>query len=194
MRARRVGVLGEDRSDVETLATLVRRIVPGVGVRQRAPATGGCSMLRRKLPTFMRELALQGCGAIVVVHDLDRSPDNGELNDEAALRTKLAGLRPPEGVERLICIPIEELEAWFWADQGVLDLVGRGLGQAHPSPHRIARPKEKLYGLSMRAHRKPIYSTNMNPLLAEKLALEVCADRCPSFRELRDFLLRVTPG
>lgn len=38
--------------------------------------------------------------------------------------------------------------------------------------------------LSIGSNRKPRYSTNDNASLAEKLDLELCKKRCPSFRSL----------
>ena len=94
----------------------------------------------------------------------------------------------PSGLTSLICIPVEELEAWFWSDPAIVEEIGRGKGKAHPSPHLIAKPKEALIRLSMAGDKKPRYSTNDNPRLAEKLALDVCAGRCRAFRELRDLV------
>ncbi|WP_437951844.1 DUF4276 family protein [Sorangium sp. So ce296] len=187
-----IGVLGEDDTDCRTVKVLIRRIVSEqVDVRVRAPSKGGCAALRRSARGFMAELRDKGCGAIVLVHDLDRNPANGQLNDEAGLRAGLESISVPSGVLRLICIPVEELEAWFWADQRVLDLVGKGVGRAVVSPENVRKPKEALRDLSWKAHYKPVYSTNDNWRLAEYLDIELCARKCRSFRELRDFALQV---
>jgi len=87
-----------------------------------------------------------------------------------------------------ICIPIEELEAWFWSDPEVIKYIGRGKGKAEANPHKISKPKEKLIKLSEGGNRKPRYSTNMNAELADMLNLELCADRCPAFKGLIKFL------
>jgi hypothetical protein len=76
----------------------------------------------------------------------------------------------------------------------VVKYVGRGKGNAHPNPHLIIKPKEKLIQLSIGENRKPRYSTNMNVELAEKLNLELCATRCPSFKNLLDFLQSLSRG
>lgn len=184
-----IGVLGEDETDVRTLRVLIQRLLrANVAVKPRSPPRGGCAALRRVAAAYMRELSQCGCTALVFVHDLDRNPNNGELNDEAALRTRLEAIAVPVGIARLICIPVEELEAWFWSDQGVLDRIGKGAGHAMPSPHALKQPKEALIRLSRRAHGKAVYSPNMNPELAEDLDLETCAARCPAFRELRSFV------
>lgn len=36
------------------------------------------------------------------------------MNDEARLTRELTAIPVPRGLERLICIPVEEVEAWFF--------------------------------------------------------------------------------
>lgn len=191
-----IGVIGEDETDCATVAVLIRRIIDapagrGIAVKKKYPPSGGSGKVRRDAAKYMRELERSGCGAVVLVHDLDRAPVSGELNDEATLRRKLEAIDVPRDLLRHICIPIEEIEAWFWSDHGVLDLVGKGQGKASPAPHTIRSPKEALRRLSGRAHHKPVYSTNDNPRLAEALDLARCAAVCPAFRALREFVLQL---
>ena len=68
------------------------------------------------------------------------------------------------------------------------------MGADHPSPHLIPRPKERLISLSRGANQRPRYSTNDNAALAEKLNLELCAKRCPSFKTMRDFVTEIVKG
>lgn len=187
-----IGIMGEDDTDCRTLAAILRRIIPkDVAIQRRSPARGGCANLRRSAHGFMKDLQRAGCSAVALVHDLDRDPNNGELNNENRLRSTLESIAVPLGLERLICIPVEELEAWFWSDQVILDMIGgKGLGKASRSPHCIRDPKGELRRLSARAHHKPTYSTNENWKLAEYLNLDTCAQRCPSFSALRNFALR----
>lgn len=140
-------------------------------------------------PANESALEADGCVAAIIVHDLDRNPANNTLNDEAKLRSALEAIEVPRGLERIVCIPVEELEAWFWADPDVLALVGNGSAAA--SPHLIKQPKERLIALSRGANQKPRYSTNDNERLATKLNLGLCATRCPSFRAMRDFVRRI---
>lgn len=187
-----IGVLGEDATDCKTISVILRRIIPKeVGVQRRAPPKGGCAALRRAAEAYMKDLVRGGCSAIVLVHDLDLDAANSQLNCEPTLRAHLNTIAVPSGAERLICIPVEELEAWFWADQVVLDKVGRGHGKAERWPQQhVRKPKEALRNLSAKAHHKPVYSTNDNHELAEILNLELCAERCPSFRDLLLFARR----
>lgn len=180
-----LGIIGEDETDCDTLAELVRRIAGhGMGIRIAYPTSGGCEKMRRKAHAYTQRLIRSGCKAILLVHDCDRHEEN-------ALRSRLEAIGSSFDVRFYVCIPVEELEAWFWADQKTLDRIGGpGIARAALSPHAIASPKEKLRTLSRRAHHKAAYSTNQNATLAKDLDLDVCAARCPSFRDLRHFVQR----
>ena len=188
----KIGVLGEDATDCNALRVILKRILPKeVGVKTKAPPSGGCSALRRKAASYMEELCDSGCSAIVLVHDLDQDPENFQHKSVHEVRAQLERIQVPKGIHYLICIPMEELEAWFWADQATLDRIAKGHGKASTAPHTIRDPKGELRRLSARAHgKKPIYSTNMNEELAKDLDLRVCAERCEAFRELRSFALQ----
>ncbi len=188
----RIGVLGEDATDCSALRVILKRILPKeVGVKTKAPPSGGCSALRRKAASYMQELSDSGCSAIVLVHDLDQNHENFQHKNVYEVRALLQRIPVPKGIDYLICIPMEELEAWFWADQAILDRIAQGLAKASAAPHTIRDPKGELRRLSARGHgKKPIYSTNMNEELAHTLDLEECARRCEAFRDLRAFALQ----
>jgi hypothetical protein len=61
---------------------------------------------------------------------------------------------------------------------------------AHASPESLRRPKEALKALSQGTQKKPRYTTAQTPRLAENLNIALCAQRCPSFRTLREFVAR----
>lgn len=193
MAERLIGVIAESESDCKTITTLIRRLAEqngrtrnALGFRRRA--ANGCSRLRHRAERWMAELADEGCTAAVLVHDLDRNPLSGALNDEAERRRELSALRCPRILRQLICIPVEEIEAWFFASPTVMMQIAGAQGKAHASPHLIAQPKERLKRLSMDARRRPRYSPNDNPRLVEELELDECARRCPAFRDLREFV------
>jgi len=182
-----IALLAEDETDCDTIRKIIHRVL-GDETPTKPWSSKGCGFLKRKLSGKLKEMSKKGCNAFIILHDLDRNPSNNSLNDERALRAiltkKSSGITQPKH----ICIPIEEIEAWFWADPGVVQYVGNGKGHAPPNPHSIIKPKERLMRLSTGENRKPRYSQNMNAELAEKLNLEVCAQRCPSFKDLLDFL------
>lgn len=183
-----IALIAEDDTDCDTIRTIVHRVL-GKNTRTKHWAAKGCSTLKRKLSAKLKVLSNQGCNAFVIIHDLDRNPQNKSLNDEAKLREMLeVASSEVEATKRHICIPVEELEAWFWSDPDVVKHVGRGKGKATANPHSIKEPKEELIKLSSGENRKPRYSTNMNVDLAEMLNLDLCSARCPSFNDLLNFL------
>jgi hypothetical protein len=188
MNKLRIAVIAEDDTDCDAIKNIIRRVLDE-NVSTKKWASKGCGILKQKLSAKLSSLARDGCNAFIVVHDLDRNPENGMLNDEAQLRRELEKLASNiNRSARHICIPIEELEAWFWSDPKVIEYIGKGKGKASANPHSLAKPKEELIKLSRDEKRRPRYSTNMNAELAEKLDLELCAQRCESFRGLKQFL------
>ncbi len=182
-----IGVIAEDQTDGKTLRVLLQKLCgSGTSVLIRADSGGGSII--RKGTRWMADLGREGCSAVIIVHDLDRDSQTGRLRDETALRARLEQLEPPRGISRYICIPVEELEAWFWADEKVLCQVARRPVNAKTRPEMLRQPKEALLRLSRDAGKKPRYATNDNPDLAEHLDLELCAQRCPSFHKLREFV------
>jgi hypothetical protein len=187
------GVLAEDDNDCKVIRVLCRRILEQRGVESSAwrlhtRAGKGCAKLRRKATPWLIELAERGCRAAIIVHDLDRNPLNNSLNDLAQLERELADIPVPSGLIRHICIPVEEIEAWFFSSEKVLARVCGKPQKAFPSPDRIKRPKETLIDLSRGANKRPRHSENDNYKLAEELDLTECARRCPAFDALAKFV------
>jgi Domain of unknown function (DUF4276) len=188
MNKLRIAVIAEDDTDCDAIKNIIRRVLDE-NVSTKKWASNGCSTLRRKLSAKLSSLSDDGCNAFIVIHDLDRNPENGMLNDEAQLRRVLEkSASDINRSARHICIPIEELEAWFWADPKVIEYIGKGKGKASANPRSVVQPKEALIKLSRDEKRRPRYSTNMNAEIAGRLDLDLCAQRCESFRDLRTFL------
>ena len=188
MTNRSIALLAEDRTDCDAVRKIVHRVL-GKTTKTTLWGANGCSALKRKLQDKLTAISKEGCTAFIIIHDLDLNPANGSLNDEAKLRKILeknsSGLK---AADKHICIPVEEMEAWFWSDPDVVRHIGRGKGEAKKNPHQLRKPKEELIKLSCGENRKPRYSTNMNVELAAMLNLELCSDRCPSFKNLLIFL------
>ena len=179
-------MITEDETDFKVVRKIVHRVLDP-NIKTKNWSSKGCGKLRRKLKANLLEMAKAGCNAFIIVHDLDRNPENNSLNDELELRKELESSSAVVK-NKYICIPIEEMEAWFWSDPNVIQHIGKGKGNAKANPHLINQPKEKLIELSKGENRRPRYSTNDNVELAEMLDLEICADRCPSFKNLVEFL------
>ncbi len=188
MNNRSIALIAEDDTDCDTIREIVHRVLDR-NISTKKWASRGCSTLKKKLSAQLTAMSNRGCNAFIIIHDLDRNPQNNSLNDEAKLRQTLEALASKaKGINKHICIPVEELEAWFWSDPDVVKHIGRGNGIASINPHLIAKPKEQLIKLSAGENSKPRYSTNENVKLAKMLNLDLCSDRCQSFRDLRDFL------
>lgn len=186
MSSAAIGILAEDATDGETVKILIQRLRPDCSVKTRQG--GGCGEIRRKGAAWAKDLVHLGCTALVIACDLDRD-EQGRLCDEAALRRRLESVAWPGSLRRHLCIAIEEIEAWFWTDQALLDRIGSpGAACAHHQPRRIPQPKEALIRLSRDGRQRPRYATTENPRLARDLDLHACAARCPEFRALRDFV------
>ncbi len=109
----RIALIAEDQTDCEAVREIVHRVL-GREVTTKPWATKGCSILERKLPAIFNLFVRDGFNAFIIVRDLDRNPQNNMLNDEAKCRKKLeASASIVKNIPTLICIPIEELEAWF---------------------------------------------------------------------------------
>lgn len=196
-RSIRIGILCEDMTDCEVVDVLVRRI----GERSGAPtsiwstqkrAGNGCAKLVRRVRPWLRELAGKGCVAAIIVHDLDRNAQ-GELNNETELRRHLEGIEVPSSMLRMVCIPVEEIEAWFFSSPRVLGAIAGSGARPRPSPHLIRSPKEELSRLSVGANKRPRYSANDNVRYAQLLELEACERACPAFADLADFVAGLLP-
>jgi hypothetical protein len=188
--SRSFGIIVEDQTDGDVIRVIAQRSL-GQNTTVKIRPQKGCSKIKSKARRVVADLVAQHkLSDIIIVHDLDRDPDTNQLNDEVALRKLLSESCSVEGlsINRFICIPVEELEAWFWSDPAVVHHVGRGSGKASSNPQGISRPKEALQRLSQSANGKPRYSTQNNAELAHRLDLELCSARCPSFNALLSFL------
>lgn len=194
-----LGVIAEDDNDCKVIGVLIRRIFEAGGNKSGAwrlekREGKGCSKLKRKTERWLSDLAKMGCTAVIVVHDLDRNPANGDLNDADVLARELAAIPVPHGLTRLVCIPVEEIEAWFFSSEEVLKRACGKPQKAHPSPHLVVKPKETLIRMSRGANKKPRYSENENPRLAEVLELTECKRKCPAFAALYNFVDALAPA
>src|SRR5690349_20206340 len=105
-----IGLIAEDNSDVNSLRILIHRIAGNSKIGVRSFVGNGCGLLRRKCKSWAAQLKDKGCSILILVHDLDR-------NDFADLLNQLRiAIAPCPIGDYLICIPIEELEAWLLSD------------------------------------------------------------------------------
>ncbi len=182
-----VGVIAEDHSDVDVIFALLSRINSRVRYSKLRFAAFGCGRLRNKLSSWAENLAQRGCNRLIVVHDLDR-------NEHPTLLADLTQRISDAGISRkIVVIPIEELEAWFFADPNAIRSVFalKKTPSAVANPERVTSPKESLarlvYSSSNRERR--YLNTKHNEALAKVIDLTQLKSRCPSARPLFDLFV-----
>lgn len=181
-----VGVIAEDNSDFEALCTLIRRIAGNEKVAFKKKIGNGCGRIRHKCLAWSNELKDAGCHMLIVVHDRDR-------NDLELLRKDLTDkLKASTFSNRIICIPVEELEAWFLSDPQCIKTVFnlQRPPKIHGSPEYINSPKEKIGELVrvISNDRRVYLNTSHNSRLAQVLSISEAVKKCPSFKELHEFV------
>ncbi len=185
-----IALLAEDLTDCATVKKIIHRVLGSHTKTKPWGADGGGNLQnQRKLAAKIKSLSKQGCNVFIIINDLDRDPQTKALKDEAALRNKLeVAASEFQDINKYICIPIEEIEAWFWSDSNIVSRITQGRGKVSANPEQIEKPKDKFIAQSIEGNKKPRYSTNMNPKLAKTLDLERCSACCPSFKYFLKFL------
>jgi hypothetical protein len=180
-----IGIIAEEESDFNSIKVLVGRIVSNGSLKFNGFHPGGCSKIKRKAGEYANILATKGCNMLIFVHDLDRN-DLKKLKKE--IEEKLKG-NPIENC--LICIPIEEIEAWFLSDQEGIKKIFKleKFQKIKGLPEEIISPKESLEKCIRWSSNKKIYlTTSHNEILASKLSIEKMKQKCPSFKDFYIFL------
>ena len=183
----RYAVLGEDRSDAETLQVLIRRLADNPRLPIKLKGYDGCGALLRKGARDLDEFSRQGCDRFVVAYDADR--DDPSTRRELARTSILAPSRIPPNT-CCIVVPVQELEAWLLADlPAVVHIFPSWRPEPITNPERIDDPKEYLEKLSRDSQRRPRYSHALNnPALAGKIDLATVERKCASFAVLAHFV------
>lgn len=181
-----VGIIAEDQSDVAVLKELGKKI-SGRNFSVSQHFGKGCGPLKTKTPGWCKALAVKGCQAVVLVHDLDKK-DAGCLRKD--LETILGACVIKKGY---VTIPSEELEAWLLADTSAIKRALNLESEPKPihHPETIASPKEHLGGLINSHSKKKLkryVNTEHNLLIAKELNILEIDSKCPSFKFFRDFI------
>jgi len=181
-----VGLIVEDASDYESIKVLIKRITNKSNLKFKKAIGHGCGKIRRKASSYAIDLHKRGCNMLILVHDLDR---NDLLKLRADLENKLAS-SPLK--HNFVCIPIEEIEAWFLSDpDGIKTTFSlKGNRKIKGNPETISSPKEKLedFVYYCSAKSKIYLNTKHNALLAENLSLSIMKNKCGSFKALYTFV------
>ena len=187
----RVGIIAEDNSDVDAARVMIRRIAETNRIDVKKFVGRGCGKIMKKCNAWASILKTKGCKYLILIHDLDR-------NDLAVLMQSIEDAVSPCPIDPyLICVPIEEMEAWWLADpQAIktalkLDKAPKVIGL----PQSIPSPKEKLGVLVNRCSksRKLYLNTKHNAAIAEVLDFSK-AMGCNSFTPFFKFVTKNMKG
>jgi hypothetical protein len=180
-----IGIIAEDDSDFESSRILIGRIIKKNNLSFKKMVTHGCGPLKRKAFDHAKTLKSRGCDLLILIHDLDKK---NIIKLESELRGKLKG--NPFSIY-FICIPIEEIEAWFLSDpHGIKDALSlKRVPKVPGLPETISSPKEKLGECIRICSDKKIYlNTKHNQIIATRVSIDIIKNKCNSFKKLHDFL------
>jgi hypothetical protein len=172
-------ILGEDKSDVEMLCTLVRRIAKKPNLPVKKMGYMGCAELLIKGAKQIKAYSKIGCTRFIICYDSDRSRASDRYSsiiDKIIRKSEVTA-------EFCALVPVQEIEAWILADLASVTKIipswkpSKGLN----SPEFQNDPKEYLERLSRNAQHKPLYSHAVhNPKVAAHISLEQIVRKCPS--------------
>jgi hypothetical protein len=186
-KVKEIGLIVEDDSDFESFRILIQRIADKKNLKFRKAISNGCGKLRRKATSYAQNLYQRGCNMIILVHDLDRN-DLYDLNQE--LLDKFSDCPAQYS---FICIPIEEIEAWFLSDpDGIKKTFNLNKSpKIKGLPETIPSPKEKIGELvkTYSNNSKMYLNTKHNSKLSQNVSLELVLKKCNSFKRMNDFIL-----
>lgn len=185
-KVKSIGLIVEDNSDFTCFSTLISRIADKDKIRFKKVIGNGCGKIKKKAFSWSANLHQRGCNVLVLVQDLDR---NNQKELKKALEDSLSG-SPIQ--TRLICIPMEELEAWLLSDpQGIKETFKlKRLPKFNGNPESIKSPKEELRdSIYACSDKRILYITKHNEKIAENVSIDKMKAKCSSFTELHDFVL-----
>lgn len=184
-KVKSIGLIVEDDSDYNCLVTIIKRIAKKQNIKFKKVIGNGCGKIKKKALAWSENLHQRGCNVLILVQDLDR-------NDLLALKTELEKTLATSPIStKLVCIPIEELEAWLLSDQkGLKETFNlKRIPKITGKPETINSPKEILRDLIYSCSDKNVlYITKHNEKIAEDISIELIEQKCPSFAELRTFV------
>lgn len=178
-----IGVIAEDKSDVDVIEEIIAKKRPRNRFKVRKFVGHSCGKVRTKCREWAKNLQMQKCTLLIVVHDLDEN----NIND---LRTQLEAILQPSPIaDHIIVIPIREIEAWLLADHSAINKTFGLKLKRIANPESIRRPKERLRDLVyLRSNKRKVYANTIhNKRIAANASVREFA-RCSSFVPLNQFL------
>jgi hypothetical protein len=180
----RIGVIAEDKSDVEVITVILEKYAAKNTFEVKKFVGNGCGRLRNKCRTWTETLLKAGCTHVLIFHDLDRNEET------KLLKTLLNKVPSKEFPNALIVIPIEEMEAWLLADEAAIT---KTFALKHPlkkipSPETVGSPKEEIGRIVWSGAKKRYLNTVHNVKIASTAKRDNLL-RCTSYVKLDDYLV-----
>ncbi len=182
-----IGLIAEDDSDIESLQVMIRRIKQGrKGISFKSFVGNGCGKITRKCFGWADNLKKRGCRALIIVHDLD----NKIL--EKLYDTIKDSISPCPIANYLICVPIQEIEAWLLSDPVAIQKtfkLNKAPNISH-NPETINSPKEYLGVIVDRFSDgyKPYINTKHNSEITKHIDINKVL-KCSSFKPFHKFVI-----
>ncbi len=182
----RIGLIAEDDSDVDAAIVLIKRITGNNRVGMKKFVGKGCGRIKRKCRRWTKDLKQKGCQYLILLHDLDN-------NNLEQLRSSIEDAISPSPIQPyLICVPIEEMEAWWLADTSAIKkaLNLKKFKKIKGDPEQLKSPKEMICDLvrQFSNKEKKYLNTVHNKSIAEHLNLTEAKKKCASFNEFFVFV------
>jgi hypothetical protein len=186
---KRVGLIAEDESDISAIKEILKNITGKQNIGFKHFIGRGCGKIRRKADDWARQLKLRGCTVLILIHDLDR-------NRHSELHKLLCDKLQPFTINStLICIPIEEMEAWFLADEkGIKSALNLPrTPKVYHNPEKVKSPKEILgQEIEKASGNTLVYmNTKHNAIIAKAIDIKKVKSKCLSFIELYEFAVKM---
>jgi hypothetical protein len=180
----KVGIIAEDKSDVEVIEIIAKNIT-ATPFSVSSQVGRGCGKINAKALGWAKDLQFKKCTHLILVHDLD------DKNYAALMQSLTEALKPCPINKHAIVIPTRELEAWLLADHATITSVMklRKPMQRIAAPESINNPKEHLRDVIWKNSGKSV--TYINTLHNAQIARVLDTDelqRCPSFLPFAAFI------
>jgi hypothetical protein len=179
-------VIGEDQSDVDTIANIVRRLAKRENEVVKGKGFNGSGELLKRGAIQLQAFQDLRFRKFIACYDSDGA-DPEEKRQELIDR-----IFKPAKLEGACCalVPVHMIESWILADLPAIGKVITGWApdQGPDNPEGRRNPKKHITDLSAR-HHKPRYShATMNAAIAKHLNLATVLRKCPSFAPLHNFV------
>lgn len=185
MKNKPIGIIAEDISDVNTVKVLIQRIA-NKNVSEKHHLGYGSGKILSKCSGWAKSLYQRNCGVLIVIHDSDTNPAQEIYNNiQKKLATCLFN-------KYLICIPIQELEAWLLSDPaGIKKAMNlENMPTIKGNPEDINSPKEYLERLvwTVSLRTKIYINTKHNEKIVSQISLDKVYKKCKAFQPFHKFI------